>query len=495
MSLLTDSDEPVKRKNNPKALVAERDMENARDYASWREAALRRDEALGLDAWRAHEPSRRYDWRSVRDRVDTLRRQRVAEDAPGLMNSLNEGIHGNISGIGRAALYEKATFGTKDLIVEYVELVAECLHYLANQPSSVLSSEVKLEFFERASICFGHSALMLSGSGTLFFFHLGVVRALVEEGLLPRVISGASGGAMVSGVVGTRSPDEFLEALDPQNFGYFIRYRGEKKDESLRKLAFTRRDEIVKAVIPNDLTFLEASQRSGLSINISVAPADVHQTSRLLNEITSPTVFVRDGVLASTALPGALPSVTLASRGANGQRQPFLPRLAWVDGSLSDDLPAKRLGRLFGVNHFVVSQVNPHVVPFVTDAKSDHDVLSVVRRTTQRNLRELINGTIGLMHRPVTKRGRLAYGFNAVLSVLNQDYLGNVNIMPPRRLSNPLRLLAYRSEEEARQFVDWGKRATWPKIEMIRIQTLIGRTLDELLRKHRQTWMDEQRRR
>ncbi|MEL6190267.1 MAG: DUF3336 domain-containing protein, partial [Myxococcota bacterium] len=345
------------------------------DYRTWREAALHRDRALGLDAWRALEPSRRYDWRSVRERVDTLRALRSRGDVAGLLNTLNEGIHGNISGIGQAQLYDKATFGTKDLIVEYVELVADSLRDLAAQPSARLPDEEKLEFFERASTCFGRTALMLSGSGTLFFFHLGVVRALAQQDLLPRVISGASGGGLTCGVLGTTPREELLDALTPGRFRAFIREGGEKREESLLQTAIQRPGQLVAEVIPNDLTFREATEVSGLSINISVAPADIHQTSRLLNEITAPSVLVRESVLASTALPGALPPVTLASRRPDGGRQPFLPRQRWVDGSLSDDLPAKRLARLYGVNHFIVSQVNPHVVPFVTDAKIDRDVL------------------------------------------------------------------------------------------------------------------------
>lgn len=464
-------------------------MEEAENYPAWREAALRRDSALGLDAWRAREETRRYDWQAVRDRVDTLRRLRDSDDAAGLMNSLNEGIHGNISGIGGNSLYSKATFGTKDLIVEYVELVAECMDYLATRPRDVLSDAVKLEFFERAQTCFGTSALMLSGSGTLFFFHLGVARALMKESLLPRVISGSSGGAVVSAVIGTRSWSEALEALHPDTFHHFVRRRGEKKDLTLRNFAAKYRQRMVSELIPNDLTFLEAQELSGLRINVSVAPADIHQTSRLLNAITSPTVFIRDAVLASTSLPGALEPVTLKSRGANGERQPFLPRLSWVDGSLSDDLPARRLARLYGVNHFIVSQVNPHVVPFVTDAKSNHDLFSVLRRTTQRTLRELITGTIGLIHRPLTTNSKLAYRLNSVMSVLNQDYLGNVNIMPPLRLTNPMRLLSYRTDDEALELMRVGERSTWPKLEMVRIQTLIGRTLDRILDRCRSSWL------
>jgi TAG lipase / steryl ester hydrolase / phospholipase A2 / LPA acyltransferase len=37
----------------------------------------------------------------------------------------------------------------------------------------------------------------------------------------------------------------------------------------------------------------------------------------------------------------------------------------WIDGSVDNDLPMSKLSELFNVNHFIVSQVNPHIVPFL----------------------------------------------------------------------------------------------------------------------------------
>jgi TAG lipase / steryl ester hydrolase / phospholipase A2 / LPA acyltransferase len=34
--------------------------------------------------------------------------------------------------------------------------------------------------------------------------------------------------------------------------------------------------------------------------------------------------------------------------------------MGYTDGSIESDLPMQQLGELFNVNHFVVSQVNPH---------------------------------------------------------------------------------------------------------------------------------------
>lgn len=42
----------------------------------------------------------------------------------------------------------------------------------------------------------------LSGGAFLGFYHMGVVRALWKEGLMPRVISGASAGSIMTAIIG-----------------------------------------------------------------------------------------------------------------------------------------------------------------------------------------------------------------------------------------------------------------------------------------------------
>ena len=42
----------------------------------------------------------------------------------------------------------------------------------------------------------------LSGGAYLGFYHFGVARALWREGLLPRVISGASAGSLIAAMLG-----------------------------------------------------------------------------------------------------------------------------------------------------------------------------------------------------------------------------------------------------------------------------------------------------
>ncbi len=51
--------------------------------------------------------------------------------------------------------------------------------------------------------------------------------------------------------------------------------------------------------------------------------------------------------------------VTLTAKNVYGEAQPYLPGRRRVDGAVTDDLPAQCLARLYGVNHYIVSQANP----------------------------------------------------------------------------------------------------------------------------------------
>ena len=146
-------------------------------------------------------------------------------------------------------------------------------------------------------------------------------------------------------------------------------------------------------------------------------------------------------------------------------------------------MPAKRLTRIYGVNHFIVSQVNPHVFPFVTDARRGTDLLSIVRTAGSRTAREWLNAGATLLEKPLSWNPTISRLTNVGLSIINQDYVGDINILPDKRFFNPLKLLAHKSVEDVIALIDMGERATWPKIEMIRVQSKIGRTLDRIVRR------------
>ncbi|HBM87453.1 MAG TPA: DUF3336 domain-containing protein, partial [Rhodobiaceae bacterium] len=224
-----------------------------------------------------------------------IRKARDTGDDRALLFALNEGIHGNLGGMGKASLYTRSKVGTKRLITDYVDEVTRSLIHISKVRSNVITKAEKLDFFHRASHCFGRSALMLSGAGALGPFHIGVIKTLAQEGLLPRVISGSSAGALTAAVIGTHSDEElvpFFEAdieieatIEEAHVTSVLGWRDRIQTEDLR--------EMVEAWIP-DLTFAEAFQLTGRHINVSVAPTKKMQASRLLNAITSPNVLVRE---------------------------------------------------------------------------------------------------------------------------------------------------------------------------------------------------------
>jgi TAG lipase/steryl ester hydrolase/phospholipase A2/LPA acyltransferase len=459
-------------------------LAQATSYEEWKAAARALDERTGVDRWKLIEQSERYDYVSIRVRLDELRAMRARQDNRGLLFTLHEGIHGNMGGMGRQSLYDKTLFGTKKLITDYVDEIVSALEYLADPKTDDISFEEKLDFFRRADHCFGRSAFMMSGSGSLFYFHIGVVRALCREGLMPNVLSGSSGGAFVGALLSTHAKSELDGLLDPVRLvEQMEELTGHYRSRSAIRPRLMRIDEItriIEAMIP-DMTFDEAYKLTGRELNISIAPAEKHQKSRLLNAITSPNVFIREAVLASAAVPGVYPPVTLAARNHLGEKQAYLPSRKWVDGSVSDDMPAKRLARLYGVNHYIVSQTNPHVVPFMADGKKRDDTLSQIKDAYVTTARAWMNASASAVEKPLSYSPTLTRWSTVALSVLNQDYIGDINILPENRIFNPFKVLAYLSKEELLELVSAGEKATWPRMEMIRIQTRISRKLASIL--------------
>jgi NTE family protein len=201
-----------------------------------------------------------------------------------------------------------------------------------------------------------------------------------------------------------------------------------------------------------------------------------------MNAITSPNVYIRSAIDASGSIPGVVPPVTLYAKGTHGKPKPYLASRKWVDGSFAEDLPAKRLSRLFGVNHYIVSMINPLAVPFVEDPKIRY----------KKGLRNMANGIVINTAKDVLSSAenylsRFGASFlsPAILlahGVLDQEYTGDVNIILEKKdfLWRNV-LFSFPQDSEVQNLILAGKRSTWPKLAMIRNATIIGRELDKIL--------------
>ena len=324
---------------------------------------------------------------------------------------------------------------------------------------------------------------MFSGGGMLGLFHVGVSKTLVEQGLLPNVLSGASAGSIVAAILGTLDGAELAAAMEGTTILEAFAGLAEGSMEIAGTGARMREDDVrsfINSQIP-DLSFAEAFEKTGRQINITISPRGLHQQPRLMNAITSPNVTIRETVMASCAIPGIFPPVTLAAKDRNGKRVPYVASRQWTDGSVTNDLPTRQLSRLYGVNHFVTSQTNPVALWSLRDTMAKDTLAAKFWEIGQNATREAARATYPLSMRatrsvpPVNHFVRMAY------SVATQTYTADINILPRRRFWNPAKLLSVLSEEETRWLIDEGEAASWPKIEQIRNATRVSRRLDAIL--------------
>ena len=150
---------------------AAKEMEQAKDYNAWKAAAKNHDDISGMEDWKGRDNTSLYDSAEVRIRHDNLTNLVQEGNYPELLYALNEGIHGNMGGMGRPVMYKKAKLGTKYLIDSYVDVIVEALKMIADAPEKDVPLHDKIDFFRRASHCYGRSALMMSGGAGLIYYH------------------------------------------------------------------------------------------------------------------------------------------------------------------------------------------------------------------------------------------------------------------------------------------------------------------------------------
>ena len=237
-----------------------------------------------------------------------------------------------------------------------------------------------------------------------------------------------------------------------------------------------------------DITFAEAYNRTRRILNICVSTASLYELPRLLNYITAPNVMIWSAVAASCSVPFIYSAAQLFAKDPRtGEQVPWnqSPQ-RWIDGSVDNDLPMTRLSEMFNVNHFIVSQVNPHVVPFL-ERDEDH----VAAEAQQSNatsaagpgwLRTMTNlAKSETLHRMqmLTEMGILPNAISKVRSVLGQRYSGDITIFPRISYANFPKVLTNPTTDFMIQAMLSGEQATWPKLSEIKNHCAIELALDD----------------
>ncbi|TGZ79935.1 FabD/lysophospholipase-like protein [Ascodesmis nigricans] len=484
-----------------KRAALRRKLRAAESYEEWCRAAEELDRYLGVEKWKEVDEFAYYDSATVKKMVKGLRearlraekeegeaKERASEELRVLVELAGKN---NFAGVESARLYSQTYLGTKKLVQEFVDEVQKAIEYF-HHPSS-LPSEDRRTLFKHLSSNYGRSALCLSGGASFAYYHFGVIKAHLNSNLLPKIITGTSGGALIASLVCTRSDSELRQLLVPEladkltachdsTLTWLLRWyrtgaRFDATDWASRLVWFTR----------GSTTFLESYQHTGRSLNISCVPSDPHSPSLLLNHLTAPHCTIFSAVLASAAVPGILnPVVLMTKHPRTGKISPWSFGNKWKDGSLRTDIPLKALNLTFNVNFSLVSQVNPHVNIFFFSSRG-----AVGRPVTHRRGRGWRGGFLGsaveqYLKLDLAKWLKVARHLELLPRPMEQDWSavflqrfeGSVTVWPKTRWGDFYRILTDPTRDRLKYMLRGGEKAAWPELRMVRNRLVIERAIE-----------------
>ena len=487
-------------------------LHNAISYEDWVQASKELDTYLGNDAWKSTDEYAYYDSKTVRrvyDQLVKLRRrvesddnsrsdagdqQKAIEDLRALVEAC---VKNNFVGFENPRLYSETYYGTKNLVQKFIDEVETSLSVLLR--TTLLDAENKRALFKHLGTNFGRTALCLSGGATFAYYHFGVAKALLDAGLLPEVITGTSGGALVASLLGTRTDDELKKLLIPalahritacsdsmitwMKRWYRTGARFDSAEWAKRCSWFTR----------GSMTFREAYNRTGRILNVSCVPSDPHSPTILANYLTAPDCVIWSAVLASAAVPGILNPVVLMKKDKDGTLAPYSFGHKWKDGSLRTDIPLKSLNLHFNVRFSIVSQVNPHINIFFFSSRG-----SVGRPVTHRRGRGWRGGFIGsaieqYLKLDLTKWLKVLRHLELLPRPMGQDwseiwlqrFSGTITIWPKSIPSDFYHILSDPTPDRLARMIHVGQQSAFPKLKFIANRAKLERLIQQGRRQFR----------
>ncbi|KAL3963891.1 hypothetical protein ACCO45_000895 [Purpureocillium lilacinum] len=486
-------------------------LRNAETFEEWEEASLHLDNLLGLDLWRNNPTSKYYDWRLITDRLNSLVISREENNFQLIVNLLRSGLVRNLGNITAPKLYNRSFSGTKYLIDEYITQVAECVEDISTLPTSLtngvdegagrggLTNQMKLDFIHDTRQAFGRTTLVLQGGAIFGLCHLGVVKALFLRGLLPRIITGTATGALIAALVAIHTEDELPDILKADGIdltAFMRKTSGERREVALPLRRFSREgyfldvtvlEDCVRANV-GDLTFEEAYSRSKRILNITVATEGHGGVPTLLNYITAPNVLIWTAAVASNASSPSLygrPKETILCKDANGNIVPWAPANTtdfrhWTHASYSDrDSPLRRISELFNVNHFIVSQARPYLIPFLQSDMHGPSLVEARSRTTQLSAFFVRMVGLEVRHR-LRQLDTLRLLPSSIRRFLVDEQIpaASMTLVPEVTAGDFVRLLETPTRETLNYWILRGERSVWPAVAALRIRCAVENELD-----------------
>lgn len=467
-------------------------LRGSANYAEYIENSRNLDKYLKLDEWCNEDRYKYYDWRNLRRTIGNLRKLRHAKKYEDLMVVLQTCVKSNFAGTENPLMYSHCHYGTKKLIEKYNTEVVKCLNLVIE--SDAINIREKRMFFRIINKNFGRTCLVLSGGASFCYNHFGVLKALIENDLMPKILSGTSGGGMIAALAATRHNDELLNLISPKLSCKINAFGDEPMWKWVKRWWDTgaRFDSVEWAKkaqwwTTGSTTFEESYKRTGKILNISTVPNDIHSPTILCNYITSPNCCIWSAMLASAAVPGILNPVMLMEKTKDNIIRPFSLGSKWKDGSLRTDVPLSTLNMYFNTKFSIVSQVNPHVMLWIF--KNRGDIGKPIVRSKGKTFRGgfILSYLENLIKLEIIKWLKLVKEFQLFPNLLESDwsnlflqnFSGTITLFPKIVLSDYMYILSDPSEERLARIIENGEKVTYPKLLFIKHRLNIERTIEK----------------
>ena len=249
-------------------------------------------------------------------------------------------------------------------------------------------------------------------------------------------------------MIATRTLDQLEDLFNPYSVEYDC-FKYQEESDFMTVARFLKEGffmdinhlcKFLKKYLGDELTFEEAYEKTGWVLNVSVSSNHNKDVPRLINYVTAPDVIIWTAVAASCAIPYVFKSVELLCKDQNGRIVPYTASKnhKFIDGTMKSDLPMQRIAEIFNVNTFIVSQVNPFVIPFIND---DGGGILGTQSSYVKTIKSLFGYEIMHWVNQLSSLGLIPEKLSSLIGLMNQNYKGNVTISPSVRFGDYINLL------------------------------------------------------
>ena len=510
-----------------------RGLKTASTYEEWSTCAIRLDYLLPhLYRWKHDIVGQPVSHHEVRDRVEAMEELLQAEEDFRVDNMLRFSLSRNFAGIANPRLFDQLYGGTKAVSEKWINCALQALDFLVSRWDALPIRE-KIRNIATMRNSVSRTVLVLQGGRLFGLYHLGVLRELHRQRMLPKLILGTAAGAIMAALVAPLTDEELEEfLLEPGAITDAFKWReGQIKENDLdwfdRVFGKSGRwFDILKSRVRElftsgwvldldalqhcvdteleDMTFEEAHNRSGREISITIA-CDAPGMPALLNYITTPNILIRSAVRAAMETDFDKAPAKILEKDWEGtvqrwslndetpaykKRRRARDRKAARSTLIDHDHPLERLKQIFHANHFITSQARPYLLPFCCEPYSRVQLPTPFPRCrlwlrTQLR-RVLVFRARQMMHLTTLPM----WAQKLAMETRTSDRV--LTIAPTIRFQEVRTLFRRPSKDTVDHWIEVGEKSVWPCMAAIKIrcnlEMALQRYSDQMEEQHPREW-------